>query len=108
MEKKSYDLYGIECEGIDITKAVIETLLNIVMVAHESGYHCGEYYRFNDVGQEHFILQYNYDDFEDEWTEEAYSKYPLLLFVNETLRSNELEECLRNDKKIVLLKHQKL
>ena len=78
------------------------------MIAHESGFHSGEYYRLNDIGQEHFILQNNYDDFEEEWTEEGYSGYPLLLYVNETLRSSGVASLLKNDKRIVQLKHQEL
>lgn len=108
MSLKSYDLYGIECESLEFARTVIEALLNIVMITHESGFHCGEYYRLNDVGQEHIILQNNYDDFEEEWTEEGYSKYPFLLYVNETLRSSEVAGLLQNDKRVVLLKHQEL
>ena len=108
MDKKSYDLFGIECDDINIARTIIEVILNISMIAHESGYHCGEYYRLYDVGQEHFILQKNYDDFEEEWTEETYLKYPLLLYVNETLRSSEFVKHLQSDKRIELLRHQEL
>ncbi|MDP5210940.1 hypothetical protein [Microbulbifer sp. 2205BS26-8] len=108
MIQKSYDLYGVDCESLDAAKTLIEALFNIVMVAHESGLHCGEYYRLYDVGQEHFILQNNYDDFEDEWTEEAFSKYPVLFYVNETDRSYDLKEILLKDKRLALLRHEEL
>ncbi|TQV78839.1 hypothetical protein FKG94_12525 [Exilibacterium tricleocarpae] len=108
MIQKSYDLYGIDCESLDIARTLIEALLNIVMMAHESGFRCGEYYRLYDVGQEHFILQNNYDDFEGEWTEESFSKYPNLFYVNETNRSSDLKAVLLKDKRVALLKHEEL
>lgn len=106
MSLKSYDLYGIKCESLELAKSLIEALLNMVMIAHESGFHCGDYFRLYDVGQEHFILQNNYDDFEGEWTEESFSEFPFLFYVNETDRSETLKSILLGDNRIALLKHQ--
>ncbi|MCY0964168.1 hypothetical protein [Parathalassolituus penaei] len=108
MDLKSYDIYGIDCESLSIARAAVEALLDIIMIAHESGYRCGRYYRLNDVGQEHIVLQNNYDEYDDEWTEEKYVDYPFLLYINETLRSSEIANFLQDDKRIVLLKHQEL
>lgn len=108
MSLRSYDLYGVRCESMEHARSVIESLLNIVLIAHESGFHCGEYYRLYDVGQEHFILQNNYDAFEGEWTEEAFQEFPILFYVNETDRSGDLKSVLLGEKRIVLLKHQEL
>lgn len=108
MVKKSYDLYGIDCENLNVARVLIESLLNIAMLAHESGFHSGEYYRLYDVGQEHFILQHNYDDFEGEWMEEVFSKYPILFYVNETDRSSDLKASLLEDKRLALLRHEEL
>lgn len=108
MSLMSYDLYGVKCESLEIARSLIEKLLNIVMIAHESGFHCGEYYRRYDVGQEHFILQKNYDDFEGEWTEDSFTEYPFLFYVNETDRSEDLKSALLREKRIAFLKHQVL
>jgi len=108
MARVSYDLYGIECADIGVARAIVEGALKITLVAHESGYRCGEYFRYKDVGDEHFILQKNYDEFEDEWTEESFSQYPQLLYVNETTRSEELGKFLQSDERVSLLRHQEI
>jgi len=64
------------------------------MVLHDSGYHCGEYYRSGDVGGEHFILQRNYDEAECEWTEPSHSRFALLFYANETDRASEITVAL--------------
>ena len=107
MNTRIYDLYGVECNDIETARFVIEDLLNMSMIAHDSIYR-GVYYRFNSVGQENFILQNNYNDFEEEWTEKRYSKYPLLLYVNETQRSSEVASLLQSDNRVVRLKSQEL
>lgn len=106
MSLTSYDLYGIQCETLEIAKAKVESLLKIFMRGHESGFHCGEYYRLYDIGQEHFVLQNNYDEFEGEWTEEIFSDFPILLYVNETDRSDDLRLVLLKDQQVFLLRHQ--
>jgi len=110
MDTKAYDLYGLECDDINIANVLIENVLQVEMVAYESDYHCGEYFCSSsiDIDEEHFILQKNYDDFEDEWTEEVYSQYPLLLYVNDTLRSDEIVNLFAAEKRVTLLKHQEL
>ncbi|WP_444900369.1 hypothetical protein ACJJIX_00050 [Microbulbifer sp. VAAC004] len=108
MIKKSYDLYGIDCNGLDNAKALIQNLLGVTLLAHESGFRCGEYYRLHDVGQEHFILQKNYDDIDEEWIEEEFLRSPLIFYVNETDRSSVLQAVLLKDKRITLLRHEEL
>ena len=76
---KTYDLYGYDDQDIESARQAIQDAFGIVLKAHESSYHCGAYYRLGDIGTEHFILQRNYDDFEKEWTEDAFQKYPLFL-----------------------------
>ena len=105
MSNKVYDLYGILYDDINFAKTTIENILRITMQAHDSLY-LGEYFLFDDVGEEHFILQKNYNEFEDEWNEKTFSQYPLLLYVNETPRSEDLVKLLSKDEKIVFLTHQ--
>ncbi|WP_086932714.1 hypothetical protein [Agarilytica rhodophyticola] len=106
MTSNVYDMYGFKFDDINTAKSFIDEALNIEMVAHESGYHCGDYFRFGDVGKEHFILQRNFDDFEQEWTEESYSKYPLLFYVNETKRNESISKLLLLNERVSLLKHE--
>ena len=78
------------------------------MFAHESGYHCGSYYRLGDVGTEHFILQRNHDTFENEWTESDFKEKIFLLYINETSRSEEIAAALLADRAFARLRHQEL
>ena len=106
MSLKVYDLYGTTIVELNEAKIVVETVLGLELKAHESGYHCGEYFRLNDVGEEHFILQRNFDDFENEWTEESFSQYLILLYVNETERSDKIRALLEQSNNFVLLEHE--
>ena len=89
-----YDLYGIHDKDIGGARARVETALAIRMVPHEGGYRGGEYFRFGDVGGENYILQINYNNGEAEWAEPAYAKYPILLYVSETERGQEIATAL--------------
>ena len=91
-------------------KTLVENTLALTLLAHESGYHCGEYYRSHDVDvdDENFILQKNYDDFEDEWTEERFVDFPILLFANDTKRPSEIASLFENEQSVALLRRQEI
>lgn len=89
-----YDLYGVVCGDLAEARSQVEAALGVSLAAHESSYRCGDYYRYNDAGQEHFILQRNYDSFDDEWTVPEREDMPVLLYVNETSRADELRQRL--------------
>ena len=100
----TYDLYGLIVASLEEAKTLIEKALGISLAAHESGYHCGAYYRSGDVGAEHFILQRNRDATEGEWAESDHSDAPFLLYVNETQRAAELRELLDGAANVRLLR----
>lgn len=90
---KTYLLFGLHGADLQEARAAVEAALGIRMVLHESS--ClGEYFRFGDVGSEHFILQMNYDNVEGEWMESASPNYGILLYANETDRGSELERAM--------------
>lgn len=92
---KTYDLYGyISDNRIGIAREAVEAALGRSLKLHESSHHCGDYFRLGDLGSEHFILQRNYDEHEKEWTEKLHSKFPLLLYVNETIDAESWERKL--------------
>ncbi len=109
MSKKVFDLYGLQVSDLSEAKTLVENTLALNLLGHESSY-CGEYYRSHavDVDDENFILQKNYDEFEDEWTEESFVDFPILLFVNDTERSSEIASLFENEKGVVLLRHQEI
>jgi hypothetical protein len=105
---KSYDLYGYDDQDIEAARQAIQGAFDIALKAHESSYHCGAYYRLGDIGTEHFILQRNYDDCEKEWTEDTFQKYPIVLYINETIRAEELEKKLTSNQRFKLLRREQL
>jgi hypothetical protein len=104
---RAYDLYGIAGESLDAARDKVSDAIGIAFVAHESGY-LGQYYRHRDVGEEHFILQSNFDSVEAEWTEPDRRDLPFLLYVNETSRSHELRRKLQSVGGIELLRHEEV
>jgi hypothetical protein len=94
MNMATFDLYGLQSSSLEAACDTIEAVLGIKLVAHESGYHGGAYYRLGQAGSEHFILQCNYDSFDDEWAEPESREQAYLLYVNETGRAQDLERRL--------------
>ncbi len=88
---KTFDLYSVDAEDLDHARSIVEPVLETRFVEHESGFHCGRYFRHGLPGAEHFVLQRNYDDFAGEWTESDFRDSTFLLYVNETARAEELK-----------------
>src|SRR5262245_39381176 len=85
----SYITYGTNWPLKDVLSA-IESALTVRMSPHDSSYR-GEYYTSGSSGQEHIVVQPNYLDNDDEWIEEKYQEYAILIYVNETPRAEQVE-----------------
>lgn len=106
---KTYDLYGFKDADLEAVQAVVERALTIKFNLHESSYLGGEYYRFGNIGEEEFILQRNFNSFEQEWTEAEFKEISVLLYVNATKYSEEIERKLTSHiRGISLLKRESL
>jgi hypothetical protein len=105
---KVFDLYGVLANSIEDACSAVERAIGERLNAHESGYRGGDYYRLHDVGQEHFILQRNFDEFDGEWFEVDFQDMPFILYVNETGRSGDLREALTAQPCISLLRHEEV
>lgn len=104
-----YDLYGIEAASLHDAKLVLENLLVVSFEERDSIYYGGTYYSFGNEDGEYFILKENRDPFEDEPYEDNFPDSKLLLYVNETTRSDELREALaKGGDAIILLRHEDL
>lgn len=106
----TYDLYGYlsDCAA-DLQGALqhSEESLGVKFHAHESSYHGGEYFRFGNSDEEHFLLKWNIDPFDNEPVESSFSGYRILLYVNDTHRSEDLHKRLSQGAgKFVLLRHE--
>jgi hypothetical protein len=79
MSKKA-DLFGSETLTLVEGRALVDVALGIALVAHESDYHGGEYFRF---GESEFavVLKTNFVEDDGERTEAEYPKSTLLLYL---------------------------
>jgi hypothetical protein len=89
----AYDLYGFESRELDEIATRLSETLSITWGLHESSYRGGDYYGFGSPGHEEFILQRNLE-LDDELMEPEFSKYPILLYVARTERSEELADLI--------------
>lgn len=108
MNRKTYSLYGIEHCSLDDAKTLVEKSLGVALQAHESSYYCGDYYRHGSTGEEHFVLQSNFDEHEGEWTAPEHTTFPVLLYVNESERPDEIAVMLERLDQVTLLNHEVL
>lgn len=78
-----YDLYGFTHTNLEQVRTQLESILNFQLAPHDSIYRGGLYYRNDTSSSASFELQNNYNPEEEAYTEEQFSEYPLLLYVNE-------------------------
>ena len=90
----NYLLFGIIGRDLDTARQAVEAALGIRMAPHESMYLGGDYFRSGSSDAEHFILQNNFNAFEEEWTEPEHSAYEVLLYANKTTRGAEIRGAL--------------
>lgn len=105
---KTYDLYGLNVDSLEDARVLVESALSIELVPHESGYHCGAYFRLGNVGREHFVVQKNFDDSDGEWTVPEHKDRPFLLYVNETDRAETIGSLLAGRAGVSLLLRKEL
>jgi hypothetical protein len=92
---KAYDLYGFKTKSLAEIKPVIEKALGIQLAAHEN-LNLGDYFRLDNEEGENFMLQMNFDPYEEELIEDDFPDYSVLFYVNvnSTNRGNEIEKKL--------------
>lgn len=89
----AYDLYGCKL-ALGEAKACLEELFGVRFESRDSTYQGGEYFRYGDASAEHFVLKKNIDPFDGEPAEMKFPDYPILLYVNATIRSTELQDAI--------------
>ena len=103
----TYDLYGCRLSLIE-TKNQLETSLAIHFEARESTYQGGKYFRAGNRVAEHFEIKENLDSYDGEPLEQEFPGYPILLYVNRTLRPLELEKLITKMPDFFLLRRKNL
>lgn len=101
-----FDLYGFKISDIENARQLIEKALNVKFIVHESSY-LGDYYKVKLNSNEDYMLQHNFLKHDEDWMEPQFTEYPLLLYINGTSRSEEIEEILKNKISIIhFLRHK--
>jgi hypothetical protein len=90
-----YYTYGLEDKNIEQVRYNIEAALGIQMVAHDSTYWGGLYYRYGTVGDESVVLRNNYNSFDGEYAESDHHEYELLLHINKPYSLGDIEAKLK-------------
>ena len=104
----TYILYGSKVFPAE-AKGILEELLSLQFEARESDYQNGEYFRVGNKAGEHFELKKNADLFDGDPVEMKFAEFPTLLYINATLRSEELKKILEHARSdFVLLRHEDL
>lgn len=106
IEMATYDLYGYKGVAILEARSKIEENLNFSFEERESLYQGGVYYKFGSKESECFVLKVNIDPFDGEPVEQSFPDYSILLYVDMTLRSEEIRSLLSTD--FYLLRHELL
>ena len=95
MADKTYDLFGFNAEDLEAARSHIEGVLGLRLGLVESGFSGGEHFRLGRAGEEHFILERNFYEFENIWTEPDHRDIKFLFAANETARGPQLEASLK-------------
>ena len=99
------NLYGSSNLTIEDAKSFLERKLNIKFLPKDSLYQ-GEYYRYGEDGSENFLLKKNIDPLDGEPAELNFSNCSILLYVNHTERTTELNNLLNKDSLNIFLLRQ--
>jgi hypothetical protein len=104
-----YDLYGFLSDDINGTKSLLEASLGIQFDVRDSDYQGGEYFQWGKTSEEHFLLKWNVDPIDGEAAETLFPDHQILLYVNDTSRSEELQARICQGKNSsFLLRHEEL
>src|SRR5260221_11957057 len=87
-----YDVYALPANDLETIRAVIETILGVKLVPHESLY-LGDYY-LGKLNEEEYQLRKNIDPIDGEPVDSRFPITGSLLYVNGTRRAPEIEKAL--------------
>ena len=101
-----YILYGSKLSLAE-AKEILEELLTLQFEARESTYQGGEYFHTGSMTGEEFQLKENVDPFDDDPAEMNFPEFPTMLYINATLKSEELREIMEHARgSFALLRHE--
>ena len=101
-----YDLYGAEKSCLLSARNDVERALGEIFEERDSSYQGGIYYMWGRSDSENFVLKLNIDPFDGDPVEQNYPSYKILLYVNATNRSSDIEKAIRQGGDFKLLRHE--
>ncbi|WP_083196199.1 hypothetical protein [Pseudomonas sp. AU12215] len=102
----AYDLYGAKALSLLLAREHIEEMFGVSLDERNSTYQGGTYYMLGSNDSENFILKLNLDPFDDEPVEQNFPDYPVLLYINATTRSSDVEGAIKEGACFKLLRHE--
>lgn len=99
------DLYGIKNKQMEDIKLSIESALKATMVLHESSF-WGEYYMMGYSYEENLTLHNNFNDVEKDWLKPEFKDFDILLYINNSSRTEELQKLLTKEMPDIVLLHR--
>ena|SRR3569832_913760 len=101
------DIYTSPEPDLNSVKTAIETAIGVRFTPHDSWYRGGTYFRFDDASGEKFLLQRNLD--QDEVAEPEFAEFPVVLYVKNTMRSDQIASLLAaTPMSITLVQHNEV
>ncbi|WP_449124234.1 hypothetical protein [Pseudomonas viridiflava] len=101
-----YDLYGAEESCLLSARIEVERALGETFEERDSSYQGVIYYMWGRSGSENFVLKLNIDPFDGDPVEQNYAGYKILLYVNATNRSTDIEKMISQEGGFKLLRHE--
>ncbi|HDS1530896.1 TPA: hypothetical protein QEK88_000719 [Stenotrophomonas maltophilia] len=92
--KNTYDLYGAKGHDLYPAMRIAEATLGVIFEEKDSSYQGGVYYKFKGDGSENIVIKMNVDPFDGGVAEMEFPEHSVLLYVNSTKRSSELEGAI--------------
>lgn len=103
----AYDLYGIGTETLDDAKELISSLLAIAFVQRDSSY-IGIYFHATGQGAETFKLRENLDPMDSDPAEPDFADHRFLLYVDGSVRGQQIRSEMEGHPRVILLRHEAL
>jgi hypothetical protein len=102
----AYDLYGSKNLSLESARGRVGEALGVFLEERDSSYQGGTYYMWGRSDSEHIILKENVDPFDGDPVEQSFPNYPVLLYINATERSSDIEKSIRQDGSFNLLRRE--
>lgn len=91
-------LYGLGKNDLESAKNMIEAVLDLSFVLHDSIERCGDYYRYKE-DEMGIIIQLNFDSFDREWQTD-FTDHDVIMYVYAPqVRLDAIDESLRTSLK---------